>query len=78
MLAEVVDVEDVRVAHLGDRLRFVAEPRRRVRVRRDPLQDLDGARAFELHVVGAINQTHGPLADEVLDFVLSELCSGRD
>jgi hypothetical protein len=66
------------VAHLGDRLRLVAEPGRRVRVRRDPLENLEGAGALELHVVGAIDQTHGPLADEVLDFVLSELGSGRD
>ncbi len=70
VLAEVVDVDDVRVAHLGDRLRLVAETRGRVRVGSDPLQYLDRARALQLHVVRAIDEAHRSLADEVLDLVL--------
>ena len=70
VLAEVVDVDDVRVAHLGDRLRLMAEPSRRVRVGREPLQHLDRAGALQLHVVRAVNEAHRSLADEVLDLVL--------
>jgi hypothetical protein len=70
VLPEVVDVHDVRVAHLGDRLRLVPEPSRRVRARRDSLEDLDRACALQLHVVGAVHEAHRSLADEVLDLVL--------
>ena len=77
-LAEVEDVEDVRVAHVRDRLRLAAEPRGRVGIRCQPLQDLDRADAFELGVVGAIDHAHGTLADEVLDYVRTQLGSGRD
>ncbi len=70
VLAEVVDIDDVGVAHLRDRLRFVAEPGRRVGIWGDPLQDLDRSGALQLDVVGPVDQAHGALADEVLDFVL--------
>ena len=71
VLPEVVDVDDVRVAHLGDRLRLVAKPCSRVRAGGEPLQDLDGSGALELHVVGAEHEAHRPLPDEVLDLVLA-------
>jgi hypothetical protein len=78
VLTEVVHVHDVRVAQLGNRLRLMPEPRRGVRVRCDRLQDLDRAGALELGVIGAINETHRPLADEILDFVLPQLGPGLD
>ena len=78
VFAEVEDVEDVRVAHLGDRLRLMAEARDRVLVRRNRLHDLDGAGARELGVIGAVDDAHGALAYEVLDFILTQLGSGSD
>ena len=69
-LAEVVDVDDVRVPEPGDRLGLVAESGDRVRVGRDRLHDLDRASPLEVRVVGAVDQAHGPLADEILDLVL--------
>ena len=77
-LAEVEDVEDVRVAHMGDRLGLAAEPRRRVQVSTQPLQDLDRAGAFELGVVRTVNDAHGTLANEVLDDVGTQPGSGPD
>ncbi len=73
VLTEVVHVHDVRVAQLRDGLGLVPEPRSSVRVGCDRLQDLDRAGALELGVVGAVNETHGPLAYEVLDLVLPQL-----
>src|SRR4030088_812606 len=78
VLAEVVDVEDVRMAHLSDGLRLVPEASGGIGVWRDRLQDLHRAGAFELRVVGAERVAHGTLPDEVLDLVLSELGSGSD
>ncbi len=66
------------MAHLGDGLRLVAEPGGGVGIWGQGLQDLDGARSFELDVVGAIDQAHGSLADEFLDLVLAQFGSGRD
>ena len=77
-LAEVVDVDDVRMPHLGDRLGLVAEAGHRVRVGADRLHHLDRAGPLELRVIGAVDQTHGPLADEVLDLVLTQFCPLRD
>ena len=77
-LAEVVDVDDVRVPQLGDRLRLVAEPGHGVHIRRDGLHDFDRAGALERGVIGLIDQAHGPLAYEILDLVLSQLGTGRD
>ena len=78
VLAEVVDVDDVGVAHLRDGLRLVSEPGHAVRVRGDRLHHLDRAGALQVRVVGTVNQAHGPLADEVLDLVLTQLCPWRD
>ena len=71
--AEVVDVDDVGVAHLGDRLRLVAEAGHCVGPDGYPLEDLDGASSFELGVVGLVDETHRALADELLDFIGAEL-----
>jgi hypothetical protein len=49
----------------------MAEPGRSVGVRREGLQHFDSACPLELHVEGAVNQAHGPLADEFLDLVLA-------
>ena len=46
VLPEVVNVDDVRVAKLGDRLGFVPEAGHGVVVRRDGLHHLDRARAL--------------------------------
>ena len=72
MLAEVVDVDDVRVAQLGDGLGLAPEPGDGVGVRGDRLHHLDRAGAFELGVIGAVDDAHRPLADEVLDLVLAQ------
>ena len=50
--------------------KLVAETGDRVRVGRDRLHDLDRASPLEVRVVGAVDQAHGPLADEILDLVL--------
>src|SRR4029077_8130726 len=71
-LAEVEDVDDVRVAHVRDRLCFAPETCDRVRVRRQPLEDLDGSGALELRMVGAVDHAHGPLAYEFLDDVRTQ------
>ena len=66
------------MAHLGDGLRFVEEACHRIGTYRYPLQNLDRARAFELLVVGTVNDAHGPLADELLDLIGSQPGSGLD
>src|SRR4029077_3421804 len=76
--AEVVDVDDVGMAHPGDRLGLVPEASDAIRVGGDRLHDLDGADPLQLGVIGAVDETHRPLADEVLDLVLSEPATGRD
>ncbi len=76
VFAEVEYVDDVGVAHLGDGLRLMTETGSRVSVGRYALQDFDGTGALELHVIGAVNDAHGPLADEVLDLVLAQPGSG--
>ena len=69
VLAEVVDVDDVRVPQLGDGLGLVAEAGDGVRVRRDRLHDLDRTGPFQLRVIGAVDHAHRSLADEILDLV---------
>ncbi len=76
MLAEVEDVQDIRVAHVRDRLGFAPEPCARVPIGGQALQNLDGRDAFELGVVGAVNDAHGTLADELLDYIRTQLGSG--
>jgi len=76
-LAEVVDVDDVRVAEPGDRLRLVAEAGDGVRVGRDGLHDLDRPGPLELRVVRPVDHPHGALPDEVLDLVLPQPGPGR-
>ena len=68
-VAEVVDVDDVGVAELGDRLGLVAEAGDRIDVGCDRLHDLDRAGPLQLRVIGAIDDAHRPLADEILDLV---------
>ena len=69
-LAEVVNVDDVRVAQLRNGLGLMPEPGDSVRVGSDRLHDLHRAGPLQLRVVRAVNQAHGPLTDEVLDLVL--------
>src|SRR5213593_1729859 len=71
-LAEVVDVDDVRVAEPGDRLGLVPEAGDRARIGGDRLHDLDRARSLELRVIGAVHHAHRALAYEVLDLVLAQ------
>src|SRR5881628_1749145 len=70
-LAVVVDVDDVGMAQLRDRLRLVAEAGDRVRVGRHRLHHLDRAGALQVGVVGAEDASHRALADELLDLVLA-------
>src|SRR2546422_370335 len=73
VVAEIEDVDDVRMAHLSDGLRFVVEASDSVRADGDSLQDLDRTRALELGVIRAINDAHSPLAYELLDLVGAQL-----
>jgi len=70
VLAEIEDVEDVRMSHPRNRLRFVPESRDRVGVRRDGMHDLDCTGARELGVVGTVDSAHRTLANELQDLVL--------
>src|ERR1700674_1859015 len=76
--AEVVHVDDVGVAHLGDRLRLVAEAGHRVGPDGYSLEYLDGAGSLQLGVVGLVDEAHRTLADELLDFVGTELSPWLD
>ena len=72
-LTEVVDVEYVRVAHLGDRLGLAAEAGGGVGVGSEHAQDLDGGRPGQGQVVGAVDGPHRPLPEQLLHLVGAEV-----
>jgi len=57
------------MAHARDGLRFAPKPRRRVDIPTESLQDLHRRGPFQLGVIGAIDDAHCALADELLDDV---------
>ena len=67
-----------RASHPGDGLCFVVEAGGSIGTGGNALEELERGRALELSMVGAVNEAHGPLANELLDLVGSELGSRLD
>ena len=71
--ADVVQPADVRVGERGDRLRLAFEPRAECGVGRElRRENLDGDRAIEAGVAGAVDLSHAAGAEQGLNFKMAE------